>query len=87
MTRPLKRRRDSKNDTENGIPNRYSQRQAVCSEGANSLYYFDSGMKLDLPSDTSGIEDDISVAEGEFGEERICYGAVRLFENIRTSKY
>ncbi|EXM19799.1 hypothetical protein FOTG_12242 [Fusarium oxysporum f. sp. vasinfectum 25433] len=76
MTRPLKRRRDSKNDTENGISYRYSQRQAVRSEGANSSYYFDSGMDLDLPSDTSGIEDDISVAEGELGEERICYGAI-----------
>ncbi|KAH7211217.1 SNF2 family N-terminal domain-containing protein [Fusarium oxysporum] len=76
MTRPLKRRRGSKNDTENGISYRYSQRQAVCSEGANSSYYFDSGMELDLPSDTSGIGDDISVAEGELGEERICYGAI-----------
>ncbi|PCD28728.1 hypothetical protein AU210_011286 [Fusarium oxysporum f. sp. radicis-cucumerinum] len=33
-------------------------------------------MELDLPSDTSGIGDDISVAEGELGEERICYGAI-----------
>ncbi|EXL54499.1 hypothetical protein FOCG_05365 [Fusarium oxysporum f. sp. radicis-lycopersici 26381] len=76
MTRPLKRRRGSKNDTENGISYRYSQRQAVCSEGAKSPYYFDSGMDLDLPSDISGIEDDISVAERELGEERICYGAI-----------
>ncbi|KAH7159153.1 SNF2 family N-terminal domain-containing protein [Fusarium sp. MPI-SDFR-AT-0072] len=59
MMRPLKRRRDSKNDTENGTSYRYSQRQAVY-----------------LPSHTSGVEDDISVAEEEFGEERICYGAI-----------
>ncbi|KNB14861.1 hypothetical protein FOXG_21218 [Fusarium oxysporum f. sp. lycopersici 4287] len=76
MAPSLKRRRDCDNDTENGTSTKYSQRQAVCSEGANSPHYFDSGMDLDLPSDTSGIGDDISVAEGEFGEERICYGAI-----------
>ncbi|KAF6519681.1 hypothetical protein HZS61_016098 [Fusarium oxysporum f. sp. conglutinans] len=76
MALSLKRRRDCGNDTENGNPHKYAQRQAVGSEGASSPYYFDSGMQLDLPSDTSGIGDDISVAEGEFGEERICYGAI-----------
>ncbi|EXL96357.1 hypothetical protein FOIG_11317 [Fusarium odoratissimum NRRL 54006] len=76
MALSLKRRRDCGNDTENGNPRKYAQRQAVGSGGANSPYYFDSGMELDLPSDTSGIGDDKSVAEGEFGEERICYGAI-----------
>ncbi|KAL7764855.1 hypothetical protein ACKLNR_006000 [Fusarium oxysporum f. sp. zingiberi] len=76
MAPSLKRRRDCDNDTENGTSTKYSQRQAVYSEGANSPHYFDSGMELDLPSGTSGIGDDISVAEGEFGEERICYGAI-----------
>ncbi|KAF5620267.1 hypothetical protein F52700_11589 [Fusarium sp. NRRL 52700] len=76
MTRSLKRRRDSKNETDNGISYRNSQRQAVCPNGPNSPHYFDSGMDLDLPSDISAIEDDISVAEGGFGEERICYGAI-----------
>ncbi|KAM5522921.1 DNA repair protein rad5 [Fusarium oxysporum f. sp. phaseoli] len=71
-----KRRRDCDNETENGTSTKYSQRKAVCSEGANSPHYFDSSMDLDLPSDTSGIGDDISVVEGEFGEERICYGAI-----------
>jgi hypothetical protein len=87
MALSLKRRRDYGNDTENGNPHKYAQRQAVGSEGASSPHYFDSGMELDLPSDTSGVGHDMLVTEGGFGEEWICYGAVRLFENIRTSKY
>lgn len=77
MTRALKRRRDSKNDTENGISYRDAQRQAVCFDGGNSPHSFDSGMDLDLPSDTNDIGDGISVTEEEFKEEWICYGAVR----------
>ncbi|KAF5252269.1 hypothetical protein FANTH_2825 [Fusarium anthophilum] len=76
MTRPLKRRRDSKNDTDNGISYRHPQRQAVCSDETNSAHYFDSGMDLDLSSATSDLGDDKSVAEAEFGEKKICYGAV-----------
>ncbi|KAF5705134.1 promoter binding RUSH-1alpha [Fusarium mundagurra] len=75
MTRPPKRRRDSKNDTENSISYRDAQRQAVCFDDTNSPHSFDSGMDLDLPSDTGGIGDDKTVVE-EFGEERICYGAI-----------
>ncbi|KAF4944323.1 hypothetical protein FGADI_12777 [Fusarium gaditjirri] len=78
MTRPLKRRRDSKNDTEIGTSYRYSQRQIVGFDGPNSPHYADSCMDRDLPSDTSGVGDDTSVAQGEFGEEMICYGATRL---------
>ncbi|KAG5790892.1 hypothetical protein H9Q69_010058 [Fusarium xylarioides] len=33
-------------------------------------------MELDSPNDTSGIGGDIIIAEEEFGEERICYGAI-----------
>ncbi|KAF4443715.1 hypothetical protein FACUT_1140 [Fusarium acutatum] len=76
MTRPLKRRRDSKNDTENSISYRDAQRQAVCLDATNSTHSFDSSMELDSPSDTSGIGDDIPVTEEEFREERICYGAI-----------
>ncbi|KAF5645872.1 uncharacterized protein FTJAE_2302 [Fusarium tjaetaba] len=75
MMRPLKRRRDSKNDAENGISYREAQRQAVCFDGTNSPRSFDSDINLDLLSDTDGIGDDISVVQ-EFGEERICYGAI-----------
>ncbi|KAF5566178.1 hypothetical protein FNAPI_1295 [Fusarium napiforme] len=75
MMRPLKRRRDSKNDAENGISYREAQRQAVCFDGTNSPRSFDSDMDVDLLSDTDGIGDDISVVQ-EFGEERICYGAI-----------
>lgn len=77
MTRPLKRRRDSKNDTENGISYRDAQRQAVCFDGGNSPHSYDSGMDLDSPSDTNDIQDVISVTKEEFEEEWICYGAVR----------
>jgi hypothetical protein len=77
MTRSVKRRRDSKNDTNSGIPYRHSQRQAVCYDGTNSPHYFESGMELDSPSDTSSMGDVISTSEEEFGGERICYGAVR----------
>ncbi|PNP59663.1 hypothetical protein FNYG_14873 [Fusarium nygamai] len=75
MPRPLKRRRDSNNDAENNISHREARRQAVCFDGANSPHSFDSGMDLDLPSDTDGIGDDTSVVQ-ELGEERICYGAI-----------
>ncbi|EWZ97057.1 hypothetical protein NW765_010536 [Fusarium oxysporum] len=76
MALSLKRRRDYGNDTENGNPHKYAQRQAVGSEGASSPHYFDSGMELDLPSDTSGVGHDMLVTEGGFGEEWICYGAI-----------
>ncbi|SCO16339.1 related to promoter binding protein RUSH-1alpha [Fusarium fujikuroi] len=76
MTRPLKRRRDPKYDTENGISYRDAQRQAVCHDGTNAPCSLDSVMELDLSSDTNGIGDDIPVAEGKFSEERICYGAI-----------
>ncbi|KAF5714151.1 hypothetical protein FGLOB1_3651 [Fusarium globosum] len=76
MTRPLKRRRDSKNDAENGISYRDAQRQAVHLDGTQSPHYFHSGMVLDLPSDTSGIGGDVLVTKEEFGEVRICYGAI-----------
>lgn len=86
MTRPLKRRRDPENDTENGISYRDAQRQAVCHDGTNAPSSFDSVMELDLSSDTNGIGDDIPVAEGKFSEERICYGAVRRLASLRILK-
>ncbi|KAF5691973.1 hypothetical protein FCIRC_159 [Fusarium circinatum] len=73
MAASLKRRGDFDDDTKNGKSTRYSLRLA---ERANHSRDFDTGMDLDLPSDTSGIGDDISVAEGDFGEERTCYGAL-----------
>ncbi|KAF5692044.1 hypothetical protein FDENT_3064 [Fusarium denticulatum] len=76
MTRPLKRRRHSKNDAENSISYRDAQRQVVYLDETNPLHSFDSGMELDSPSDTSGIRGDILIAEEELGEERICYGAI-----------
>ncbi|KAG4254581.1 hypothetical protein FPRO03_06921 [Fusarium proliferatum] len=76
MTRQLKRRRDSKNDTENSISYRDAQRQAVCFDGGYSAHSFDSGMDLDSPSNTNDIRDGISVTEEEFEEEWICYGAI-----------
>ncbi|CZR48118.1 uncharacterized protein FPRO_12728 [Fusarium proliferatum ET1] len=76
MTRALKRRRDSKNDIENGISYRDAQRQAVCFDGGNSPHSFDFGMDLDSPSDTNDIGDGISVTEEEFEEKWICYGAI-----------
>ncbi|KAF5584160.1 hypothetical protein FPANT_7972 [Fusarium pseudoanthophilum] len=75
MPRPLKRRRDSNNGTEDNISYREAQRQAVCFDGTNSSHYFDTGMDLDLPNDTDGIGDDTSVIQ-EFGEETICCGAI-----------
>ncbi|KAF5588539.1 uncharacterized protein FSUBG_11459 [Fusarium subglutinans] len=75
MTRPLKRRRDSKNDAENSILYRDAQRQAVCFDETISPPSFDSGMDVDLPSDPGGIGGDISAVE-DSGEERICYGAI-----------
>ncbi|KAF4493232.1 hypothetical protein FAGAP_10650 [Fusarium agapanthi] len=76
MALSLKRRRDYDNDNEHGNPHKYAQRQAFSSEGANSPHYLDSGMDVDLASDASGIEDDMSVTEAKFKEERICYGAI-----------
>ncbi|KAF5975670.1 hypothetical protein FBULB1_7246 [Fusarium bulbicola] len=76
MALSLKRRRDYDDDTENGNPHKHAQRQAFSSECANSPHYLDSGMDVDLTSDASGIEDDTSVTEAKFKEERICYGAI-----------
>ncbi|KLO81314.1 Uncharacterized protein Y057_8158 [Fusarium fujikuroi] len=76
MTRQLKRRRDSKNDTENSISYRDAQRQAVCFDRGYSAHSFDSGMDLDSPSNANDIGDGISVTEEEFEEEWICYGAI-----------
>ncbi|RBA19767.1 hypothetical protein FPRO05_09067 [Fusarium proliferatum] len=73
MAPSLKRRRGCDDDNKNGKSTRYSLRLA---ERAESSRDFDTGMDLDLPNDANGIGDDISVAEGDFGGERTCYGAI-----------
>ncbi|KAF4331833.1 promoter binding RUSH-1alpha [Fusarium beomiforme] len=76
MPRPLKRQRNCENDIKNETSYKDFRRQAISINGSTSYHCFQSRMELDLPSDASGMENDMAVSEGESADQKICYGAI-----------